>query len=130
MRIYVTGATGFVGSNFVHVFADRHRAWSAYVEATRHVVDAANTVGAHVVLISSDWVFDGTLGPADEYEPPDPINAYGFSRRAPSWLSPNGPIVERSRGSRESRECTGRGRGHRARRTSDSATWSRRSRTR
>jgi dTDP-4-dehydrorhamnose reductase len=127
MRIYVTGASGFVGSNLVHVFADRHdaevvapghrhvdltdavmvrrsvcatrpdaivhaaiwneperllsdrrRAWSAYVEATRNVVDAANVVGAHVVLISTDWVFDGTQGPADEREPPNPINPYGF----------------------------------------------------
>jgi dTDP-4-dehydrorhamnose reductase len=127
MRIYVTGASGFVGSNLVHVFADRHdaeviapghdhvdltdavmvrrsvcatrpdvivhaaiwneperllsdrrRAWSAYVEATRHVVDAANVVDAHVVLISTDWVFDGTQGPADEHEPPNPINPYGF----------------------------------------------------
>jgi len=127
VRIYVTGASGFVGSNFVHVFADRHgaeviapghdhvdltdaamvrrsvcatrpdaivhaaiwneperllsdrrRAWSAYVEATRHAVDAANTVGAQLVLISTDWVFDGTQGPADEHEPPNPINPYGF----------------------------------------------------
>ncbi|MGZ4226114.1 MAG: SDR family oxidoreductase [Solirubrobacteraceae bacterium] len=127
MKIYVTGASGFVGSNLVHVFAQRHdaeviapghdqvdltdaavvsrsvcatrpdaivhaaiwneperllsdrrRAWSAYVEATRHVVDAANAVGAHVVLISTDWVFDGTQGPADEHEPPNPINPYGF----------------------------------------------------
>jgi dTDP-4-dehydrorhamnose reductase len=30
------------------------------------------------VLISTDWVFDGTQGPADEHEPPNPINPYGF----------------------------------------------------
>lgn len=60
MRVYLTGA------------------WSAYVEATRNVVDAANAVAAHVVLISTDWVFDGTQGPADEHEPPNPVNPYGF----------------------------------------------------
>jgi dTDP-4-dehydrorhamnose reductase len=127
MRIYLTGGSGFVGSNLIHVFAERHgaeviapthehvdltdavtvrrsiaatrptaivhgaiwndpaallsdrrRAWDAYVEATRNVVDAANRAGAHVILISTDWVFDGTQGPADETEPPNPINPYGF----------------------------------------------------
>jgi dTDP-4-dehydrorhamnose reductase len=57
---------------------DRHRAWASYVGATRNVVDAANAVGAHVVLISTDWVFDGTQGPAQEATPPNPINLYGF----------------------------------------------------
>ena len=33
---------------------------TAYVGATRNVVDAA--AGAHVVLVSTDWVFDGTQG--------------------------------------------------------------------
>jgi dTDP-4-dehydrorhamnose reductase len=130
MRIYLTGASGFVGSNLARVFAahgaelvrpghehvdltdpravrrsvaatqpdaivhaaiwndpagllsDRRRAWESYVAATRHVVDAANAAGAHVVLISTDWVFDGTQGPATEQEPPNPINPYGFLKAA------------------------------------------------
>ncbi len=131
MRIFVTGAGGFVGSNLAHVFAQRHgaeviapshdtvdltdralvhrcvaatrpeaivhaaiwndptmlisdrrRAWKEYVGATRSVVDAANDVDARVVLISTDWVFDGTQGPATETEPPNPINPYGFLKAA------------------------------------------------
>ena len=127
MRIYLTGASGFVGSNLAHVFAHRHgaevvapahehvdltdellvrrsvlatkpdaivhaaiwndpaglrsdrrRAWDAYVGGTRHVVAAANAIDAHVVLVSTDWVFDGTQGPAGESAPPNPINTYGF----------------------------------------------------
>jgi dTDP-4-dehydrorhamnose reductase len=127
VRIYLTGASGFVGSNFAYVFGELHgaeviapghdvvdltdaslvtrsvlatlpdaivhtaiwndpaglssnrrRAWDAYVGATRNVVDAANRAGAHVVLISTDWVFDGTHAPVDESEPPHPINTYGF----------------------------------------------------
>jgi dTDP-4-dehydrorhamnose reductase len=127
MRIYLTGASGFVGSNLAHVFADGHgaevvapghehveltdemvvrrsvlatrpdaivhaaiwndpaglhtdrrRAWDAYVGATRNVVAAANAVDAHMVLISTDWVFDGTHGPERESDPPNPINTYGF----------------------------------------------------
>jgi dTDP-4-dehydrorhamnose reductase len=128
MRIYVTGGSGFVGSNLVHVFtadghdvvapahadvdltdaratarsidkavpdaivhaaiwngfgdllADRRRAWDSFVGATRNIVAAAQS--AHVVLISTDWVFDGTQGPATEDEPPNPVNAYGFLKAA------------------------------------------------
>jgi dTDP-4-dehydrorhamnose reductase len=64
------------------LLSDRARAWAGYVGATRAVVDAANAAGAHVVLVSTDWVFDGTQGPADEAEPPNPINAYGFLKAA------------------------------------------------
>jgi dTDP-4-dehydrorhamnose reductase len=61
---------------------DRRRAWAEYVGATRNVVDAANAVDAQVVLVSTDWVFDGTQGPAGEDEPPNPINPYGFLKAA------------------------------------------------
>ena len=137
MRAYITGATGFVGSNIARVFgaqhgadlctpvhhvqpdagfagspvvdltdpaavresvlafrpdvivhsailndlnriyADRQAGWTSYVGATRNVVDAANEVGARVILVSTDWVFDGTQGGADESTPPNPVNFYG-----------------------------------------------------
>jgi dTDP-4-dehydrorhamnose reductase len=63
---------------FTDLLADRRRAWASFVGATRAVVDAANGAGAHVVLVSTDWVFDGTQGPATERTPPNPINHYGF----------------------------------------------------
>jgi dTDP-4-dehydrorhamnose reductase len=125
VRVFLTGASGFVGSNLREVFEshgaevlaprhaevditdrnrvlryaadtrpdavvhcailndlaglrDRRRAWAAYVEATRNML----ATGARVVLISTDWVFDGTQGPAPEDEPPNPINAYGFLKAA------------------------------------------------
>jgi dTDP-4-dehydrorhamnose reductase len=51
--------------------------WRGYVGATRNVVAAAGD--AHVVLISTDWVFDS---PADESTPPNPVNLYGLLKAA------------------------------------------------
>jgi len=64
------------------MLADRGLAWASYVDATRHVVDAANLVGAHVTVVSTDWVFDGTQGGATEDTPPNPVNLYGFLKAA------------------------------------------------
>ena len=138
MKVYVTGGTGFVGSNIVKVAAEEHGAevfttvhrwqpegpvayqygrvdmtnrdqvlasvrafrpdaiihsailkgfdlmykdralaWRSYVDSTRYLTEAANEVGAKMILISSDWVFDGTQSGADEATPPNPVNMYG-----------------------------------------------------
>jgi len=130
VRVYVTGAFGFVGSNVARVFeahgaelgtpshreldvtdrgavarsvaefcpdaivhcailndfgalyANRRAGWDAYVGATRNLVDAANESGARMLLVSTDWVFDGTQGGATEDTPPNPINLYGFLKAA------------------------------------------------
>ena len=141
MRVWITGGTGFVGSNIVHraieqgdevmttvhtsnllgcalrhrqvdmtddsdvgisierfgpdlvvhcailndfggLYRDRPAAWAAYVTSTAITAHAAAEVGAAFVLISTDWVFDGTQGGADEATPPNPINLYGVLKLA------------------------------------------------
>ncbi len=52
------------------MYRDRKLAWGSYVDATRNVVDAANAVGAKVILVSTEWVFGGTQRDADETTPP------------------------------------------------------------
>jgi dTDP-4-dehydrorhamnose reductase len=59
------------------LYRDRRAAWDAYVTATRALCDAANGVGARFILVSTDWVFDGTQADADEATPPNPVNYYG-----------------------------------------------------
>jgi dTDP-4-dehydrorhamnose reductase len=64
------------------MYADRRTGWEAYVGATRNLVDAANEAGARMLLVSTDWVFDGTQAGATEETPPNPINLYGFLKAA------------------------------------------------
>ena len=143
MRAYVTGGTGFVGSNIVKVFAERHGAtvhcpvhrfvpadtpgfstehldllddgavqasvddfdpdvivhsmilndfaamyadrdlaWRSYVGTTESLARAADRAEAKLILVSTDWVFDGTQGGADEDTPPNPVNLYGVLKMA------------------------------------------------
>lgn len=61
---------------------ERRAGWSAYVDATRATAAAAADAGAAYVLVSTDWVFDGTGHRVAEDEPPNPRNAYGLLKMA------------------------------------------------
>ena len=61
--------------------SDPDKAWRVNALGVRHVVDGARRVGAHVVHVSTDYVFDGTkLDPYVEWDRPNPQSAYGRSK--------------------------------------------------
>ncbi len=63
--------------------------------ATKYIADAARAVGAHVVYISTDYVFDGSkTSPYDESDTPNPQSVYGSSKlEGERALGPNDAIV-------------------------------------
>ena len=69
-------------NDFRRLYAERRLAWDSYVGVTRTLAHASNDVGALLVTVSTDWVFDGTQAGADERTPPNPINYYGVLKTA------------------------------------------------
>ncbi|MTI23008.1 SDR family oxidoreductase [Fulvivirga sp. RKSG066] len=60
--------------------------WKLNVDAVEYLVDACNEIGAHLVHVSTDFIFDGTKGPLEEDEEPNPVNYYGESKLAAEKL--------------------------------------------
>ena len=63
---------------------ERHpdAAWAANVLAAAHVARHAHRAGAHLVHVSTDYVFDGQDGPYDEEARPNPFGVYARTK----WL--------------------------------------------
>jgi dTDP-4-dehydrorhamnose reductase len=62
---------------------DPDRAYRTNAEGTRLVAQAAARIGAKLVYISTDFVFDGSKPqPYNEDDAPNPINVYGASKLA------------------------------------------------
>jgi len=65
---------------------DRERCWQLNVMAVAHLIEASEIVNAHLVHLSSDFIFDGLSGPYKEDDEPNPVNFYGQSKWAAEKL--------------------------------------------
>lgn len=79
---------------------DRPDSWSVTAESPASVARAARAVGARLVHLSSDVVFDGTGSPYAEPTPPSPITPYGAAKAAAevavAAVDPSAAIVRTS----------------------------------
>jgi len=61
---------------------ERETCWLTNVEAVRYLVEACKKNKVHLVHVSTDFIFDGSHGPLDENEKPNPLSYYGESKLA------------------------------------------------
>lgn len=61
---------------------EKEKCWLSNVTAVEYVVQACEKNNVHLVHVSTDFIFDGTHGPLDENEKPNPLSYYGESKLA------------------------------------------------
>lgn len=56
--------------------------WAQNVQAVESLVDGCRSVGAFLLHVSTDFIFDGAAGPYDETAEGNPLSFYGWSKYA------------------------------------------------
>lgn len=61
---------------------ERELAWKINVKGVEYLAEAARVIDAHLVHISTDYIFDGKNGPYNESAKPNPVGYYGRTKLA------------------------------------------------
>lgn len=59
---------------------NRDLAWKVNAEATKYIAKASSKVGAQLIYVSTDYIFNGGKGLYAEEDEPNPINYYGYTK--------------------------------------------------
>ena len=59
---------------------DREGAKLLNIDAVKYLVSVANSIHAHFIHLSTDFIFDGTSGPYTETDTPSPLSFYGETK--------------------------------------------------
>jgi len=59
---------------------EKHACDALNVDAVRYLADACANIDAHLIQISTDFIFDGEDGPYKEEDKPNPLSYYGLSK--------------------------------------------------
>ncbi len=68
---------------------DRDNCWKLNVTAVEYLIEACKKVDAHLIHLSTDFVFDGENGPYKEEDKAVPLSYYGQSKLASEKLMQN-----------------------------------------
>ncbi|MBS1489437.1 MAG: SDR family oxidoreductase [Bacteroidetes bacterium] len=72
--------------------SEKEKCWLNNVTAVEYLVKACQKINAHLIHLSTDFIFDGTHGPLDENEKPNPLSYYGESKLAAEKIVQTSPI--------------------------------------
>lgn len=61
---------------------EKEACWELNVTAVEYLVEVCNQINAHLIHLSTDFIFDGSHGPLKEDEQPNPVNYYGETKLA------------------------------------------------
>ena len=61
---------------------EREAAWRINVKGVEYLAEVARAIDAHIIHISSDYIFDGKNGPYSENAVPNPLGYYGRTKLA------------------------------------------------